>query len=222
MAEDFSREPDSPGPPADVPTAVGSLLMGSRRIPEGLLDPAEFPQPYAPGHWGPPESDHLHGLDLVSGVIVGSSWATSPASSSGTELLPSARRSWPRWARSSRSAQDSRRGSVRVEDALLGAAVTLAFSQLLFPAHPVSLLARAQTRTLRALSEVLELTSRTLRAENERIGRVRDDMRPLYSLLDERRRSDFAPAVGAPAALRRCPASGVVAVSPADEDDVTG
>lgn len=75
-------------------------------------------------------------------------------------------------------------GIVRVEDALLGAAVALAFSQLLFPAHPVSLLARAQTRTLRTLGEVLGLTARTLRAENERIDRVWDDMRPLYSLLD--------------------------------------
>ncbi|MFF8567346.1 hypothetical protein ACF06N_20550 [Streptomyces albidoflavus] len=63
MAHGLSREPGSPGPPADVQTVVGSLLMGLRRLAEGLLDPAEPPQPYAPGHRGPPESDHLHGLD---------------------------------------------------------------------------------------------------------------------------------------------------------------
>ncbi|WP_030765200.1 hypothetical protein [Streptomyces albidoflavus] len=60
MAEGFSRETGSSGPLADVPTVVGSLLM---RIAEGLLDPAEPPQPYAPGHRGPPETGHLHGFD---------------------------------------------------------------------------------------------------------------------------------------------------------------
>lgn len=63
MAHGLSRETGSPGPLADVPTVVGSLLRGSRRIAEGLLDPAEPPQPYAPGHWGPPGSGHLPGLD---------------------------------------------------------------------------------------------------------------------------------------------------------------
>lgn len=62
MAHGLLRETGSPGPLADVPTVVGSLLRGSRRIAEGLLDPAEPPQPYAPGHRGPPESGHLHGL----------------------------------------------------------------------------------------------------------------------------------------------------------------
>ncbi|MFD5028253.1 glucose-6-phosphate dehydrogenase [Streptomyces sp. NPDC058373] len=38
-------------------------VMESWRIVENLLDPAEPPQPYAPGGWGPSDSDHLPGLD---------------------------------------------------------------------------------------------------------------------------------------------------------------
>ncbi|MEU2768444.1 FUSC family protein [Streptomyces diastaticus] len=76
-------------------------------------------------------------------------------------------------------------GLVRVEDALFGAAVALVFSQVLFPAHPVTLLVRAQTKALRALGDVLDVTARTLRSKNERIDRFWDDLRPLYSLLDD-------------------------------------
>ncbi|MEV8066948.1 FUSC family protein [Streptomyces sp. NPDC085995] len=53
-------------------------------------------------------------------------------------------------------------GSNRVVDALLGAGVALVFSQLLFPAHPLALLRRAESGTLADLAEALALTVRAV------------------------------------------------------------
>ncbi|MFM9372827.1 FUSC family protein [Streptomyces sp. Da 82-17] len=56
-------------------------------------------------------------------------------------------------------------GVDRVLDALLGGGVALVFSQLLFPAHPLALLRRAEAGTLTGLGRALELTARVLESD---------------------------------------------------------
>ncbi|MFJ8750033.1 aromatic acid exporter family protein [Streptomyces sp. NPDC102441] len=77
-------------------------------------------------------------------------------------------------------------GLDRVEDALLGAGVALVFSQLLFPPRPLVLLRNAEAATLKGLSRALELTARALdESDEERDARPWNELRPVYTLLDE-------------------------------------
>ncbi|MFI7008842.1 aromatic acid exporter family protein [Streptomyces sp. NPDC050145] len=81
-------------------------------------------------------------------------------------------------------------GIDRVEDALFGAGVALVFSQVLFPAHPLALLRRAEADTLQALSRSLELTATSLRrARDDDEGRWKaqlwDALRPVYTSLHD-------------------------------------
>ncbi|MFF3393474.1 aromatic acid exporter family protein [Streptomyces sp. NPDC002669] len=96
-------------------------------------------------------------------------------------------------------------GIDRVEDALFGAGVALVFSQLLFPAHPLALLHRAEADTLRALGQVLDLTAGSLQKAYDDEGRwtaqLWDALRPVYtSIHDLNRIRDDALA-----AARRTP-----------------
>ncbi|MDJ1131304.1 FUSC family protein [Streptomyces iconiensis] len=65
-------------------------------------------------------------------------------------------------------ATGSKAGIDRVYDAVLGGAVALVFSQLLFPAHPLSVLRRAETAILGALAHALTLTAEVMERESER------------------------------------------------------
>ncbi|MFZ3562760.1 FUSC family protein [Streptomyces sp. BH097] len=77
-------------------------------------------------------------------------------------------------------------GIDRVLDALLGAGVALLFSQLLFPAHPLALLRRAETATLAGLGRALILTARALdESEEERDAPPWEELRPVYTLLND-------------------------------------
>ncbi|MFC4127344.1 FUSC family protein [Nocardia rhizosphaerae] len=55
-------------------------------------------------------------------------------------------------------------GVNRVQDALLGAAVALVVSQLLFPAHPLALLRRSEAAILAELAHALQLTAQSMSA----------------------------------------------------------
>ncbi|MBB5917640.1 uncharacterized membrane protein YgaE (UPF0421/DUF939 family) [Nocardia transvalensis] len=55
-------------------------------------------------------------------------------------------------------------GTARVEDALLGAAVALVVSQVLFPAHPLALLRRSESAILADLARALQLTAQAMSA----------------------------------------------------------
>ncbi|MCX4444880.1 aromatic acid exporter family protein [Streptomyces sp. NPDC087866] len=90
-------------------------------------------------------------------------------------------------------------GTNRVLDALVGGAVALVFSQLLFPVHPVALLRRAESTTLSGLADTLEFTARELEApEEERTARTWEEVRTVYTLLDElgRARADSLSVAG--------------------------
>ncbi|MFD0037170.1 substrate-binding domain-containing protein [Streptomyces anulatus] len=77
-------------------------------------------------------------------------------------------------------------GIDRVQDALLGAGVALVFSQLLLPPHPLSLLRRAETATLKGLGRALELTARALEeSAEEREAQPWEKSRPVYTLLND-------------------------------------
>ncbi|MFE0799587.1 aromatic acid exporter family protein [Streptomyces sp. NPDC058812] len=77
-------------------------------------------------------------------------------------------------------------GIDRVLDALLGAGVALVFSQLLFPPHPLALLRRAEAATLEGLGRALALTARALdEPEEERHTRLWEELRPVYTLLND-------------------------------------
>ncbi|MGW5927843.1 FUSC family protein [Streptomyces anulatus] len=77
-------------------------------------------------------------------------------------------------------------GTDRVQDALLGAGVALVFSQLLFPPHPLTLLRRAETATLKGLGRALELTARALEeSAEEREAQPWEESRPVYTLLND-------------------------------------
>ncbi|MGW6583376.1 FUSC family protein [Streptomyces globisporus] len=77
-------------------------------------------------------------------------------------------------------------GIDRVQDALLGAGVALVFSQLLFPPHPLALLRRAETATLKGLGRALELTARALEeSAEEREAQPWEESRPVHTLLND-------------------------------------
>ena len=65
-------------------------------------------------------------------------------------------------------ATGSSTGSDRVVDAVLGGAVALVFSQLLFPAHPLGALRRAESAILRNLAHALALTAEVVEHEGSR------------------------------------------------------
>jgi uncharacterized membrane protein YgaE (UPF0421/DUF939 family) len=58
-------------------------------------------------------------------------------------------------------------GAERLLDALIGAAVALAFSQLLFSPDPVALLRRAEQAALAAMASALQLTARALDSDDD-------------------------------------------------------
>ncbi|MFJ4868866.1 aromatic acid exporter family protein [Streptomyces sp. NPDC088757] len=90
-------------------------------------------------------------------------------------------------------------GSDRVLDALIGGAVALVFSQLLFPARPLALLRKAESTTLSGLADALGLTAREMDAgDDERTFRTWDEVRAVYALLDDlgRARTDSAAVAG--------------------------
>lgn len=90
-------------------------------------------------------------------------------------------------------------GTDRVLDALVGGAVALVFSQLLFPVHPLTLLRKAESTTLSGLADALGLTAREMDAEDdERASRTWDEVRAVYTLLDElgRARADSVAVAG--------------------------
>jgi uncharacterized membrane protein YgaE (UPF0421/DUF939 family) len=61
-------------------------------------------------------------------------------------------------------------GAERLSDALIGAGVALAFSQLLFSPDPVALLRRAEGAALVGMGDGLKLTARALERDNEEIA----------------------------------------------------
>ncbi len=65
-------------------------------------------------------------------------------------------------------ATGSSTGSDRVVDAVLGGSVALVFSQLLFPAHPLAALRRAESAILRNLAHALALTAEVVEHEGSR------------------------------------------------------
>ncbi len=90
-------------------------------------------------------------------------------------------------------------GTDRVLDALVGGAVALVFSQLLFPVHPLTLLRKAESTTLSGLADALALTAREMDAEDdERTVRTWDEVRTVYTLLDDlgRARADSVAVAG--------------------------
>ncbi|MFF4169376.1 aromatic acid exporter family protein [Streptomyces sp. NPDC001744] len=90
-------------------------------------------------------------------------------------------------------------GVDRVLDALLGGGVALVFSQLLFPVHPLALLRRAESATLTGLANALDFTARELDAsDDERTFRTWDEVRAVYTLLDDldRARADSLDVTG--------------------------
>ncbi|MFI9122112.1 aromatic acid exporter family protein [Streptomyces bikiniensis] len=90
-------------------------------------------------------------------------------------------------------------GVDRVLDALIGGAVALVFSQLLFPVHSLALLRRAESTTLSGLARALALTAREMDAEDdERTLRTWDEVRTVHTLLDDlgRARADSIAVAG--------------------------
>ncbi|MFG2500826.1 aromatic acid exporter family protein [Streptomyces sp. NPDC048441] len=77
-------------------------------------------------------------------------------------------------------------GIDRALDALLGGGVALCFSQLLFPAHPLALLRRAESSVLDGLSALLALTAQRIQ-QPERVSQseLGEAVRPLYPLLND-------------------------------------
>jgi uncharacterized membrane protein YgaE (UPF0421/DUF939 family) len=65
---------------------------------------------------------------------------------------------------------DGEAGLYRLGDALIGAVVALAFSQLLFSPEPVRLLRRAEGAALTDLAKSLELTARALEHDDDELG----------------------------------------------------
>ncbi|NML54094.1 aromatic acid exporter family protein [Streptomyces sp. R302] len=72
-------------------------------------------------------------------------------------------------------------GIERIEDVLVGAAVALIFSQLLFPVHPLKLLRRAENAALRGLARLLRLGVRGHGGDPEEVLPL--ESRTLYQLL---------------------------------------
>ena len=75
-------------------------------------------------------------------------------------------------------------GAVRLLDALIGAAVALAFSQLLFSPDPVALLRRAEGAALAAMASALQLTARALEGDDD--GRLAEQAMSTLRRLDDR------------------------------------
>ncbi|MBU7597142.1 FUSC family protein [Streptomyces sp. P38-E01] len=77
-------------------------------------------------------------------------------------------------------------GTERILDVLLGAAVALVFSQLLFPVEPLALLRRAEAAALADLADALHLTARALRHEGDHLSEwTWDHLRSVYGHLSE-------------------------------------
>src|SRR3954449_2885259 len=77
-------------------------------------------------------------------------------------------------------------GSQRLVDALIGAGVALAFSQLLFTPRPVALLRRAEQAALREIADGLALTAQAAEAEDEALAeRAVSALRDLRDRLSE-------------------------------------
>ncbi|MFC9898465.1 FUSC family protein [Nocardia sp. NPDC127579] len=77
-------------------------------------------------------------------------------------------------------------GFARVIDALFGAAVALVFSQVLFPAHPLALLRRAESAILADLSAALAWTARAMAAgPGDSLDWARGPLRAAYAQLAE-------------------------------------
>lgn len=62
-------------------------------------------------------------------------------------------------------------GTNRLVDALIGAAVALMFTQVLFSPNPVRLLRRAESAALAGMAEGLELTASALERDDDELGR---------------------------------------------------
>jgi uncharacterized membrane protein YgaE (UPF0421/DUF939 family) len=89
-------------------------------------------------------------------------------------------------------------GVNRVLDVLVGCGVALVFSQLLFPAHPIGMLRRAESAMLSDLADALGLTARAL--ERDRRASEHDlwiRLRPVYDVLSDlgRTRNDTIAAI---------------------------
>lgn len=77
-------------------------------------------------------------------------------------------------------------GIDRVLDVLLGGTIALFFSQLLFPAHPLLLLRRAEGAVLNGLSSLLDQTAQRMdRADHAAPRELGEEMRPLFPLLTD-------------------------------------
>lgn len=68
------------------------------------------------------------------------------------------------------SVADGSAGLYRLVDALIGAAVALVFSQLLFAPEPLGLLRGAETAALKDIAEGLDLTAQALQSGDEDVG----------------------------------------------------
>lgn len=80
----------------------------------------------------------------------------------------------------------SQNGVDRLVDVLLGAAVALVFSQLLFPVEPITLLRRAESAALTHLAEALHLTARALRRTDDHLSDwTWEHLRAVYTNLAE-------------------------------------
>ncbi|MFC7220745.1 aromatic acid exporter family protein [Streptomyces polyrhachis] len=75
-------------------------------------------------------------------------------------------------------------GHQRTFEVLIGGGVALLFSQLLFPAHPLATLRRAESNILRVLSDVLFMTSQSLDGpKREPQSQLWEQLRPVYEEL---------------------------------------
>jgi uncharacterized membrane protein YgaE (UPF0421/DUF939 family) len=80
-------------------------------------------------------------------------------------------------------------GVYRLADALIGAAVALVFSQVLFSPEPVRLLRRAEAGTLAGIADGLRLTARALEGDDDELAeRALDRLRDLRDRRAELRR----------------------------------
>jgi hypothetical protein len=61
-------------------------------------------------------------------------------------------------------------GTNRLEDALIGAGVALAFSQILFSPEPVAFVRRAETAALAGMADALEVTAKALERDDEMVA----------------------------------------------------
>src|SRR6185436_16256412 len=90
-------------------------------------------------------------------------------------------------------------GLNRLLDALTGAGVALAFSQLLFSPEPVGLVRRAESGVLARMAAGLRLTARALEGDDKEMAdRATNSFRTLYDPLAELARVRMASACGAP------------------------